>query len=92
MVNSNSSVLSEEAFKGLGGFGKSILDVSESEYEDSEGEVGESDAGVDKNELDVAKLGLPQRVVESLKKRGITQLFPIQVSLRGVFYLYFVHC
>ncbi|KAL2477795.1 DEAD-box ATP-dependent RNA helicase 3 [Forsythia ovata] len=75
VVTPNSSVLSEEAFKGLGGFGKNFLDVSESEYEDSE---GESEAGVDKDELDIAKLGLPQRVVESLQKRGITQLFPIQ--------------
>ncbi|KAG8363992.1 hypothetical protein BUALT_Bualt19G0080000 [Buddleja alternifolia] len=64
----NSSVLSEEAFKGLGGFGN----VSESEYEDSEEGV------INEDELDMTKLGLPQRLVETLEKRGITQLFPIQ--------------
>lgn len=79
VLTPNSSVLSEEAFKGLGGFGKNILDASESVYEDSEGELGQSEAGVDKDELDIARLGLPQQLVESLQKRGITQLFPIQV-------------
>ncbi|XP_022862006.1 DEAD-box ATP-dependent RNA helicase 3, chloroplastic-like [Olea europaea var. sylvestris] len=78
VLTPNSSVLSEEAFKGLGGFGKNILDASESVYEDSEVEVGQSEAGVDKDELDIARLGLPQQLVESLQKRGITQLFPIQ--------------
>ncbi|KAK4476782.1 hypothetical protein RD792_015942 [Penstemon davidsonii] len=78
----NSSVLSEEAFKGLGGFGDSLdNDVSESEYEDllSEGEeqVGEIKA-LNQNELDMTKLGLPKRLVDTLETRGITQLFPIQ--------------
>ncbi|KAG8363995.1 hypothetical protein BUALT_Bualt19G0080300 [Buddleja alternifolia] len=67
----NSSVLSEEAFKGLGGFGN----VSDSEYEYSEGEI---EGVINKDELDMTKLGLPQRLVETLEKRGITQLFPIQ--------------
>ncbi|KAL3635178.1 hypothetical protein CASFOL_019725 [Castilleja foliolosa] len=72
----NSSVLSEEAFKGLGGFGS----VSDSEYgedESSDGELGEIEAG-DVDELEVSKIGLPQRLVDTLKKRGITDLFPIQ--------------
>ncbi|KAI3445510.1 hypothetical protein Pfo_002175 [Paulownia fortunei] len=73
----NSSVLSEEAFKGLEGFGKGAVDVSESEYEESEGELGEREAG-NEDELDVSKLGLPQRLVDTLEKRGITKLFPIQ--------------
>lgn len=75
----NSSILSEEAFKGLGGFGKGALDdVSENEYEDSEGEEEEIEAGKD-DELAISKLGLPQRLVDTLENRGITQLFPIQV-------------
>lgn len=77
MVTPNSSVLSEEAFKGLGGFGRSASDVSGSEYEESEEEFGEIEAG-SADELDVSKLGLPQRLVATLEKRGITQLFPIQ--------------
>ncbi|KAL3651463.1 hypothetical protein CASFOL_004465 [Castilleja foliolosa] len=72
----NSSVLSEEAFKGLQGFGS----VSDSEYgedESSDGELGEIEGGgVD--ELEVSKIGLSQRFVDTLKKRGITDLFPIQ--------------
>ncbi|KAL3515813.1 hypothetical protein ACH5RR_022715 [Cinchona calisaya] len=75
--NSN-SLLSEEAFKGLGGFGKASLDVSESEFDDedeeSEGENGEED----EDELAISKLGLPQKLVETLEARGITHLFPIQ--------------
>ncbi|KAI3448406.1 hypothetical protein Pfo_005071 [Paulownia fortunei] len=58
----NSSVLSEEAFKGLG---------------ESEGGVGGIEAG-NVDELDISKLGLPQRLVDTLEKRGITDLFPIQ--------------
>lgn len=83
MFTPNSTVLSEQAFKGLGGFGKGALDASESEYEDSEGELGVSEAG-NVDELDVTKLGLPQRLVDSLEKRGITQLFPIQVCLLSI--------
>ena len=77
----NSSLLSEEAFKGLGeGFSDEdrLDDVSENEdfgY-DSESETS-SAANVD--ELDISKLGLPSRLVDSLLKRGISHLFPIQV-------------
>lgn len=74
----NSSVLSEEAFKGLG-FAKGGLDVSDSEYEEDFGGEGEEVAAVDKDELALSKLGLPQRLVDTLEKRGITSLFPIQV-------------
>ncbi|KAL6560647.1 DEAD-box ATP-dependent RNA helicase 3, chloroplastic [Orobanche gracilis] len=71
----NSSVLSEGAFNGLGGF----RNVSDSEYgeEESEGELGEIEAG-SVDELDISKLGLPQRLVDTLEKRGISDLFPIQ--------------
>ncbi|KAF4363120.1 hypothetical protein F8388_009786 [Cannabis sativa] len=70
------SVLSEEAFKGLGDFEEDSLDVSDEDEYESEGEAG-SDS-VDGDELAVAKLGLPTRLVETLERRGITSLFPIQ--------------
>nr|ALC74590.1 DEAD-box ATP-dependent RNA helicase 3-like protein [Morus alba] len=71
------SVLSEEAFKGLGDFSKdSFSGDEEDDYESEEGEPGE--ASVDDNELAISELGLPQRLVDSLEKRGITHLFPIQ--------------
>lgn len=72
------SVLSEEAFKklGTGGFSESEVDASEDEGGFvSEGGEAES---VSEDELALSKLGLPQRLVESLEKRGITHLFPIQ--------------
>ncbi|MQL95025.1 hypothetical protein Taro_027700 [Colocasia esculenta] len=88
------SVLSEEAFKGLGGrsFTKSPLEEDGLEEEedrgffDGEGEEDEEDYGLEAeaeggggdDELAVANLGLPQQLVDSLKKRGITHLFPIQ--------------
>ncbi|KAL3843605.1 hypothetical protein ACJIZ3_001008 [Penstemon smallii] len=74
----SSSVLSEEAFKGLGRFGKDVVvnDFSESEYEDEE-QMGKIKA-LSKDELDMTKIGLPKRLVDTLEKRGITQLFPIQ--------------
>lgn len=77
VVTPNTSVLSEEAFKGIGGLGKDSLNVSDNEYE-SEVEDDESRAE-NEDELSVSKLGLPHRLVEALEKRGITQLFPIQV-------------
>ncbi|KAL5580446.1 hypothetical protein UlMin_012888 [Ulmus minor] len=69
------SVLSEEAFKGLGDFSKESLGVSDGEDYESEGDLGSAS---DDDELAVTKLGLPERLVDSLKKRGITNLFPIQ--------------
>lgn len=81
------SVLSEEAFKGFGGFDKDSLDVSENEYETEEDEVAGEIAVENKNELVVSKLGLPQKLVESLEGRGITELFPIQVCLLQAFSL-----
>ncbi|XP_057542312.1 DEAD-box ATP-dependent RNA helicase 3, chloroplastic-like [Amaranthus tricolor] len=69
------SVLSEEAFKGLGDFSNGSFGVSDEEEFDE----GETEGyGLSEDELDVSKLGLPQKLVESLRKRGITQLFPIQ--------------
>ncbi|KAL9659292.1 hypothetical protein QQ045_024097 [Rhodiola kirilowii] len=70
------SILSEEAFKGLGGFTKGNLALDEVEYEsESDGAEAVSD-----DELAVTKLGLPQKLVETLAQRGITSLFPIQVG------------
>lgn len=77
------SVLSENAFKGFGVFDEdSSLDDSDREYSDeSESEASIVDAGnvADDDELSITKLGLPQRLVQSLEKREITRLFPIQV-------------
>ncbi|XP_023760307.1 DEAD-box ATP-dependent RNA helicase 3, chloroplastic isoform X2 [Lactuca sativa] len=76
------SVLSENAFKGFGVFDEdSSLDDSDREYSDeSESEASIVDAGnvADDDELSITKLGLPQRLVQSLEKREITRLFPIQ--------------
>jgi ATP-dependent RNA helicase DDX21 len=72
--NSSSSVLSEEAFKGLG-----ALD----DYYDNSHPTSSSSS--DEEELALTELGLPHRLVESLEKRGITHLFPIQV----IFIFYF---
>ncbi|GAB4847782.1 DEAD-box ATP-dependent RNA helicase 3, chloroplastic [Ancistrocladus abbreviatus] len=67
------SVLSEEAFKGLS-LGVNDGEEHEEEVFESEGEG----SGVSGDELDIAKLGLPQKLVDSLQNRGITHLFPIQ--------------
>lgn len=84
-IATSNSVFSEEAFKVLtgefskGSFGEE-LDVEEEGEFESEGEgLGEAeDEGAGEDELHVAKLGLPEKLVESLTKRRITQLFPIQ--------------
>ncbi|XP_050224924.1 DEAD-box ATP-dependent RNA helicase 3, chloroplastic [Mercurialis annua] len=73
------SILSEEAFKGLGGRLSDFEDdddISGDEYEEESDGGESSSSSVD--ELAITKLGLPQRLVDSLEKRGITHLFPIQ--------------
>lgn len=81
-IAARNSVLSEEAFKGLGVFeeGSSLEDDGDTEYDDeSEFEASIDDGNDDDDdELSVRRLGLPQRLVETLVKRGITKLFPIQ--------------
>lgn len=69
-VATPNSVLSEQAFKGL------------SLHQDQDGQdVYEAAASSNHDdELDISKLGLPQRLVDSLLQRGITHLFPIQVK------------
>lgn len=72
------TLLSEEAFKGLGQFSE-----DSGSLDGSDGNEGyESQTESDEDELAISKLGLPGRLVESLEKRGITHLFPIQ---RAVF-------
>ncbi|EHA8586677.1 DEAD-box ATP-dependent RNA helicase 3, chloroplastic-like [Cocos nucifera] len=79
-VASPNSVLSEEAFKGLGEFSKSSLDGEEGseEYYGSEEEEAEGSVVGSEEELAIANLGLPEQLVSTLEKRGITHLFPIQ--------------
>lgn len=81
-VATPNSVLSEEAFKSLG--------LSDHDEYDLDGDNNvEADDG---EELAISKLSLPQRLEESLEKRGITHLFPIQVrSLLDKFSLGFVY-
>ncbi|KAE9598182.1 putative RNA helicase transcription factor interactor and regulator CCHC(Zn) family [Lupinus albus] len=64
--SSSSSLLSEEAFKGI---------LQNNDFENNDMSY---DDNVENDELDISKLPLPSRLVESLYKRGITHLFPIQ--------------
>ncbi|PIA40743.1 hypothetical protein AQUCO_02400068v1 [Aquilegia coerulea] len=73
IATNNSSVLSEEAFKGIGTFS------DDDEFNDDEDLVeSESEETGGDDVLAISNLGLPRLLVESLKKRGITHLFPIQ--------------
>lgn len=83
------SVLSEEAFKSLGGGGGgALLNVDgkqnplygQVDDDDSQEEEEEGDEQTKDNDLALVTLDLPQPLVESLEKRGITHLFPIQVT------------
>jgi ATP-dependent RNA helicase DDX21 len=72
-VAAPNSVLSEHAFKRL---------QLGSDDEDEYGSEGEAGPGFERDaeELAVARLGLPDELVATLEKRGITHLFPIQVK------------
>uniref|UniRef100_A0A0E0D910 RNA helicase n=1 Tax=Oryza meridionalis TaxID=40149 RepID=A0A0E0D910_9ORYZ len=84
-IASPNSVLSEHAFKRL-----QLSDEEEEEEgaygSDEEGAYGSDEEGVeavgggegDEDELAIARLGLPEQLVSTLEKRGITHLFPIQ--------------
>ncbi|KAK1386302.1 RNA helicase [Heracleum sosnowskyi] len=75
----NSSVLSEEAFKGLNGFVKDYKkDLNFSESNDDFDDMGSVNIQVSVDEVDINKLGLPQKLVQTLAEKGITELFPIQ--------------
>ncbi|XAR56199.1 RNA helicase [Bertholletia excelsa] len=76
----NSSLLTEEAFRGLREFDKDSLNVGDAEYK-SEDDGTPSSGDVSEDELAISKLGLPQKLVEILEGRGITHLFPIQRSV-----------
>ncbi|KAI5430059.1 hypothetical protein KIW84_034582 [Lathyrus oleraceus] len=63
----NTSILTaQEAFKGfnLG--------------DDSNDQLSHVPVAVSKDELDISELGFPSQLVDSLQRRGITNLFPIQ--------------
>ncbi|XP_051177331.1 DEAD-box ATP-dependent RNA helicase 3, chloroplastic isoform X2 [Lolium perenne] len=77
-IASPNSVLSEHAFKRLG-LGGSDDDEDEDGFgSDSEGGAGEAALQGDADELAISRLGLPDQLVATLEKRGITHLFPIQ--------------
>uniref|UniRef100_A0A0D3FQW2 RNA helicase n=1 Tax=Oryza barthii TaxID=65489 RepID=A0A0D3FQW2_9ORYZ len=71
----NDSQLSDEEEEEEGAYGS-----------DEEGAYGSDEEGVeavgggegDEDELAIARLGLPEQLVSTLEKRGITHLFPIQ--------------
>lgn len=81
------SVLSEEAFKGLGDLDSTSSSSSlqledEEEVETTDDDyVSDDEEKEEKDELAIPNLGLPQKLVDSLLKREITRLFPIQVPL-----------
>ncbi|CAJ2631807.1 unnamed protein product [Trifolium pratense] len=70
--SSSSSLLSDEAFQGLGG--PRSFDGDDEEDDDFPSRT----ASISSDELDISKLDLPSQLVDSLRKRGITELFPIQ--------------
>lgn len=78
------SILSEEAFKGLG----DLSDFGDAVYH-SQTQTDSSPPDVD--ELAISKLGLPHRLVQTLEKRGITHLFPIQVFFLSLCPYLFIH-
>ncbi|XP_058770356.1 DEAD-box ATP-dependent RNA helicase 3, chloroplastic-like [Vicia villosa] len=61
-----STLTAQEAFKGFN------VD------DDSNDQLNNLPVAVSKDELDVSKLDFPSRLVDSLRRRGITSLFPIQ--------------
>jgi ATP-dependent RNA helicase DDX21 len=78
-------VLSEHAFKRLQ-LGSDDDDGEQEEEEGAYGSDGDEGPGAGfqgggEEELAIARLGLPDELVATLEKRGITHLFPIQVSL-----------
>lgn len=76
-VSSPNSIISEEAFKGLGLSSGGGLDLSDDyDYEDGIGNNVLVDS--DEGNLDLRSLNLSPELVQALANRGITQLFPIQ--------------
>jgi len=56
----------QEAFKGFA-------------FDDANDQLSHVPVAVSTNELDISKLRFPSQLVDSLQRRGITSLFPIQV-------------
>ena len=79
--NGSFSILLGRAFHSKYGplnFRSSLVSNAEfavQDYSYEEGPKGNSDEG-----LEIAKLGIAQEIVSALAKRGISKLFPIQVS------------
>ncbi|KAJ6380473.1 hypothetical protein OIU76_017023 [Salix suchowensis] len=72
------TILSEEAFKGLDGFSDLEADADTDDALDYDSSETELNSNTSEDELDISKLGLPHRLVQTLQNRGITHLFPIQ--------------
>jgi ATP-dependent RNA helicase DDX21 len=75
-------VVAEKGRRGSFGYSRG----TESEDEDSDLDAAEvlrvdNDAVADGDELAISRLGISEAVVEALAKRGISQLFPIQVPI-----------
>lgn len=85
-ISAPNLVLSEEALKklgdGAGGFWEDEIGFSDVDGFGGIGRGRSVDEGVDsvsEDELAITKLGLPGRLIDTLEKRGITHLSPIQV-------------
>lgn len=51
------------------------------DFSDEEKDSGKKDGGVSDEGLEISKLGIDEEIVKSLSKKGITKLFPIQVTV-----------
>ena len=71
-----SSILTQQPFEGL-----TLDDVNNSLQFGYDHQPGTTPVHVSDHELDISKLSLPSSLVHALQKRGITSLFPIQVSV-----------
>ncbi|KAJ4840949.1 DEAD-box ATP-dependent RNA helicase 3, chloroplastic [Turnera subulata] len=86
----NSSILSHDAFKGLPGF----EDDDNQNEDDQQDQLSTTTTTTsveqeDTDELAISKLGLPDRLVQSLENRGITHLFPIQALLLTLILIFY---
>lgn len=74
-VASANSVISEEALGRLGLSSGGGLNLDD-DYEEED--ISDFENGDEDQNLAISRLGLPESLVQSLNKRGITHLFPIQ--------------
>lgn len=77
-----SGMSSQRAKNGLFGYSRGTESEEEEESDEDEEDVlrVDNESVDDEDQLAIANLGIPEAVVESLAKRGISQLFPIQVT------------